>query len=84
MLGIASRRRVAYLPDVATFAEQGFAGLETGTWFALFAPRGTPEEIVEQLNGYVRGLSTIRIRSAARGDVHGAHEPDGRGVCRRR
>jgi tripartite-type tricarboxylate transporter receptor subunit TctC len=57
VLGIASRRRVAYLPDVATFAEQGFAGLETGTWFALFAPRDTPREIVEQLNGYVRGLS---------------------------
>jgi tripartite-type tricarboxylate transporter receptor subunit TctC len=54
VLGIASARRVAYLPDVATFAEQGFAGLETGTWFALFAPRGTPREIVEQLNGYIR------------------------------
>jgi tripartite-type tricarboxylate transporter receptor subunit TctC len=54
VLGIASQRRVAYLPDVATFAEQGFTGLETGTWFALFAPRGTPKEIVDQLNGYVR------------------------------
>jgi tripartite-type tricarboxylate transporter receptor subunit TctC len=54
--GIASARRVPYLPEVATFAEQGFPGLETGTWFALFAPRGTPKEIVEQLNGYIRGL----------------------------
>jgi tripartite-type tricarboxylate transporter receptor subunit TctC len=54
VLGIASQRRVAYLPDVATFAEQGFAGLETGTWFALFAPRGTPKETVDQLNTYVR------------------------------
>jgi tripartite-type tricarboxylate transporter receptor subunit TctC len=57
VLGIASTRRVAYLPDVATFAEQGFPGLETGTWFALFAPRGTPPEIVDQLNGYVRALA---------------------------
>jgi tripartite-type tricarboxylate transporter receptor subunit TctC len=57
VLGIASARRVAYLPDVPTFAEQGFTGLETGTWFALFAPRGTPNDIVEQLNGYIRGLS---------------------------
>jgi tripartite-type tricarboxylate transporter receptor subunit TctC len=54
--GIASARRVPYLPEVATFAEQGFPGLETGTWFALFAPRGTQREIVEQLNGYIRGL----------------------------
>jgi tripartite-type tricarboxylate transporter receptor subunit TctC len=57
VLGIASARRVAYLPDVPTFAEQGFPGLETGTWFALFAPRGTPNEIVEQVNSYIRGLS---------------------------
>ena len=56
VLGVASQKRVAYLPDVATFAEQGFAGLETGTWFALFAPQGTPPEIVDKLSTYVRGL----------------------------
>jgi tripartite-type tricarboxylate transporter receptor subunit TctC len=57
VLGIASHKRVAYLPEVATFAEQGFTGLETGTWFSLFAPAGTPKEIVEQLNTHVRALA---------------------------
>ena len=57
VLGVASQKRVSYLPDVATFAEQGFPGQETGTWFALFAPSGTPPEIVDQLNGYVRALT---------------------------
>jgi tripartite-type tricarboxylate transporter receptor subunit TctC len=57
VLGVASTRRVSYLPDVPTFAEQGFPGFEVGTWFALFAPRGTPKEIVDQLNGYVRELA---------------------------
>jgi tripartite-type tricarboxylate transporter receptor subunit TctC len=44
------------MPDVPTFGEQGFPGFEIGTWFALFAPSGTPKAIVDQLNGYVRGL----------------------------
>ena len=57
ILGAATPKRVSYLPDVPTFAEQGFPGFETSTWFALFAPRGTPKEIVDQLNGYVRELA---------------------------
>jgi tripartite-type tricarboxylate transporter receptor subunit TctC len=57
ILGVAAQKRVDYLPDVPTFAEQGLPGFEASTWFALFAPRGTPEPILEQLNGYVRGLA---------------------------
>ncbi len=57
VLAAATPRRVSYLPDVPTFAEQGFPGFETSTWFALFAPRATPKEIVDQLNGLVRGMT---------------------------
>jgi len=57
VLGAATATRAPYLPDVPTFAEQGFPGFETSTWFALFAPRATPKEIVDQLNGYVRDLA---------------------------
>jgi tripartite-type tricarboxylate transporter receptor subunit TctC len=57
VLAVATERRVPYLPDVATFAEQGFPDFEATTWFALFAPRGTPAEIVDQLNGFARGLA---------------------------
>jgi tripartite-type tricarboxylate transporter receptor subunit TctC len=39
---------------VPTFAEEGFPGLEMPSWFALFAPRGTPKPIVDQLNDYTR------------------------------
>jgi tripartite-type tricarboxylate transporter receptor subunit TctC len=56
VLGVALPKRVPYLPDVPTFAEQGFAGFEATTWFALFAPRGTPKEIINQLNSYARAL----------------------------
>lgn len=57
VLAAATPRRVSYLPDVPTFAEQGFPGFETSTWFALFAPRATLKEIVDQLNGLVRGMT---------------------------
>jgi tripartite-type tricarboxylate transporter receptor subunit TctC len=56
VLAAATPKRVSYLPDTPTFAEQGFPGFETSTWFALFAPRGTPQAIVDQLNGYARGM----------------------------
>jgi tripartite-type tricarboxylate transporter receptor subunit TctC len=54
VLAAATPRREYYMPDTPTFAELGFPGLETLTWFSLFAPRGTPSEIVDQLNGYTR------------------------------
>ncbi len=57
VLGAGTPKRASYLPDVPTFAEQGFPGFETSTWFAVFAPRGTPKEIVDQLNGYVRDMA---------------------------
>src|ERR1700704_1089808 len=57
ILGAATPKRAPYVPDVPTFAEQGFPGFETSTWFSLFAPRGTPKEIVDQLDGYVRELA---------------------------
>jgi len=57
VLGAATPQRVPYLPDTPTFAEQGFPGFETSTWFAVFAPRGTPQAVVDQVNGYVRGMT---------------------------
>lgn len=49
-LGITAPRRVASLPDVPTMSEAGLTGLEVSTWYGLWAPKGTPKEIVELLN----------------------------------
>jgi tripartite-type tricarboxylate transporter receptor subunit TctC len=54
VLAAATPRREPYMPDTPTFAELGFPGFETSTWFSLFAPRGTPPEIVDQLNLFTR------------------------------
>jgi tripartite-type tricarboxylate transporter receptor subunit TctC len=49
-LAISSTTRVSSLPDVPTFAEQGFPRFTTAMWIAVFAPRGTPEGILGQLS----------------------------------
>ena len=56
VLGSTTAKRLPYMPEVPTFTEQGFPGFEISTWFALYAPRGTPKEIVDRLNGFVRQL----------------------------
>ena len=56
VLAAATPGREPYMPDTPTFAELGFPGFETSTWFSLFAPRGTPREIIEQLNVYTRSV----------------------------
>ncbi|MBV7484612.1 tripartite tricarboxylate transporter substrate binding protein [Bordetella sp. BOR01] len=50
ILAVAHPNRSRALPDVPTMAEAGFPGLEFSQWYALFAPAGTPEAVVEQLN----------------------------------
>ena len=52
----ATPKRQAHLPEVPTFGEQGFPGFVAETWFALFAPKGTPQAILDQINGYTRSI----------------------------
>jgi tripartite-type tricarboxylate transporter receptor subunit TctC len=56
VLGSAAPKRPAHMPDVPTFSEQGFTDFVAETWFALFAPRGTPKAILDQINGYTRSI----------------------------
>lgn len=43
------RQRRFALPDVPTFAEKGYTSVESSTWVGLFAPAGTPREIVDKV-----------------------------------
>jgi tripartite-type tricarboxylate transporter receptor subunit TctC len=52
-LAVSSARRVAALPEVPTFAESGFPGVEDETWIGIFLPAGTPPAIVQRLNAAV-------------------------------
>jgi tripartite-type tricarboxylate transporter receptor subunit TctC len=47
---VASDRRLALAPDIPTFAEIRFSALSYSAWFGLFAPKGTPQDIIGNLN----------------------------------
>jgi len=49
-LAIGGRSRLNLLPDVPTFAEQGFPDIPSNAWFGLFAPAGTPREVIMKLH----------------------------------
>lgn len=49
-LGVTSARRSSALPEVPTIAEAGVPGYEVSPWFAVFAPAGTPPDVVARLN----------------------------------
>lgn len=48
-LGVTSNKRLPWLPDVPTVAEQGLAGYETVAWYGVFAPAATPKDVVEKI-----------------------------------
>ena len=49
-LATTGAKRDATLPDLPTVAEAGVAGYESGVWFGLAVPAGTPREIIAKLN----------------------------------
>ena len=52
-LAVSSNRRLPQLPDVPTLGELGYAGMEDYTWVGIFAPAGTPNDVLQKLNGAV-------------------------------
>ena len=52
-LGVSSLKRISQLPDVPTIAEAGVPGFEVNVWYGLFAPRGTPQKIIEKISADV-------------------------------
>jgi len=54
-LAITSKDRSAAAPDVPPLAESGVSGFDVATWFALFAPIGTPKAVIEKI-----GIDTVR------------------------
>ena len=62
--GVASDRRMALVPDLPTFAEIGLPAISFSVWYGLFAPKGTPDDIIGKLNAAaVATLADPAIRS---------------------
>lgn len=55
-LAILSDTRSPALPDVPTTTELGFPKLQSSTWFAMLAPKGTPKPIIDKMNAEINAV----------------------------
>jgi tripartite-type tricarboxylate transporter receptor subunit TctC len=63
-LAIAAKKRSPLLPDVPTSAEQGMPEFDCSPFYAVFAPKGTPKEIVDKLAAALnKGLDEPAVRT---------------------
>ena len=64
-LAVASPKRNPAIPDVPTFAEAGIAGYEVATWYALWAPKGTPQPVIDRVTDELKkALASEPIKAA--------------------
>jgi tripartite-type tricarboxylate transporter receptor subunit TctC len=62
-LGVSTAKRSSALPNVPTIAESGLKGFDYNLWVGLFAPAGTPAELVDKINKDVaRAVQTPDIK----------------------
>jgi tripartite-type tricarboxylate transporter receptor subunit TctC len=62
-IAVSTDKRLPYLPDVPTIAESGFPAYEINSWQGVFAPAGTPHDVVAKINGeIVQMLNTPAVR----------------------
>ena len=64
VLGIAGSRRVATMPGVPTFAEQGFQGFDIDSWIGVYAPANTPPAVVQAWTEALREITRLTDVSA--------------------
>jgi tripartite-type tricarboxylate transporter receptor subunit TctC len=78
-IAIGSPQRSPQLPEVPTLAELGLAGFDADAIFGVYAPAGTPRDIVARLNTEInRALGTVALkeRIMAVGNIPAAMSPD--------
>lgn len=78
-LAVSSARRSAAAPDIPTVAEAGVPGFDYVTWYGLFAPAGTPRDIVNRLNTQVAKMLAepeLAKRFASQGAEPLSNSPD--------
>ena len=58
-LAVSGKTRMAALPDVPTFAEQGLDGFDAKTWYGVVAPAGTPRPIIDKLSAEITRIISL-------------------------
>lgn len=62
-IAVMSERRNPALPNVPTVVEAGFPAAQADIWFGVFAPAGTPQDVIEKINGDV--VSVMKSQEGA-------------------
>ncbi len=63
-LAISTPKRLAQLPDVPTFAEEGITGFDVTNWYGVMAPAGTSRDIVTKLNADInKAMQVPEVRA---------------------
>ena len=79
-LALTNNIRTPQLPNVPTFADIGYKGAPSQTWYGLFAPPGTPKPIIDKINAEVtRVVSNPEFRDKyiiSRGLVPAINTPE--------
>ncbi len=64
-LAVAATKRSPAFPDVPTAAEAGVPGYVVSTWYGLWAPKGTPKEVVDKMTAEVtKALNSPELKNA--------------------
>jgi len=56
-LAVTSAKRLPFMPDVPTLAESGYPDMVFPIWYAVFAPKGTPPEVVNKLSAELKAMA---------------------------
>jgi tripartite-type tricarboxylate transporter receptor subunit TctC len=70
-LAVTGPARIEALPSVPTLKEAGVPGVDITTWFGLWAPKGTPQPVIDRLNASARkalASAEVKRQLAAQGD----------------
>ena len=64
-LAVASSQRAPGFPDLPTAAEMGLPSYQVATWYGLWAPKGTPKDVVERIQAELRkALNSDELKAA--------------------
>ena len=62
-IAVTSSQRSAALPEVPTMSESGLSGFNSGVWWSVVAPKGTPVEIVNRINSEIgKMMQSVDVR----------------------
>ncbi|MBN9084705.1 MAG: tripartite tricarboxylate transporter substrate binding protein [Rhizobiales bacterium] len=84
LIAIGSGTRMASTPDLPTFAESGYPGIDVVSWWGALVPSTTPEPIVETIRGWfnkaVQSPDTTEFLKASGNDVYSASPEEAAGL----